>query len=312
MLGVVNTPRLNVRLQPDENGLKLGVVTEGTVLNVLAQRNGWLEILYQNRSAFVFDRYVKLDGVLDGATEPETPATAIVREAQDQQSNLLPQQLLPVAGAAVERKVASAWNSFGGLLQRLSDEKQIDVACAVAVLCVESSGKGFEPGNDNRMIIRFENHKFWKYWGESNADTFHQHFRYQQGQAWKGHQWRKDRDGDWLTFHGNQRSEWEVLTFARSLDNDAALFSISMGAPQIMGFNYRAVGYRSVQDMFDAFTSGIEPHITGLFDFMSPAMVKKLQVKDFEGFAGLYNGSGQKVKYGAWIKDHYDAYKRLV
>ena len=64
MLGVVNTPRLNVRVQPDRNGVKIGIVTEGTVLNVLAQRNGWLEIQYQNRNAFVFDRYVKLDGSL--------------------------------------------------------------------------------------------------------------------------------------------------------------------------------------------------------------------------------------------------------
>jgi hypothetical protein len=180
------------------------------------------------------------------------------------------------------------------------------------VLCVESSGKGFDPGNQDRMIIRFENHKFWKYWGKTNPDRFERHFTYKAGQVWKGHKWRKAPDHAWQAFHGRQHAEWEVLTFARAIENDAALMSISMGAPQIMGFNYRAVGYRNVQEMFDTFAEGIEAHIEGMFEFMSPAMVRHLQRRDFTAFAGLYNGSGQKETYGLWIKKHYEAFKRIA
>ena len=47
-------------------------------------------------------------------------------------------------------------------------------------------------------------------------------------------------------------------------------------------------------------------------DFMSPAMIQHLQRRDFTRFAGLYNGSGQKEKYGRWIKNHYQAFKHLL
>lgn len=88
--------------------------------------------------------------------------------------------------------------------------------------------------------------------------------------------------------------------------------SISMGAPQIMGFHFEAIGYQSVQEMFDDFSAGIQAHIEGMFNFMSPAMIQHLQRLKFESFAGLYNGSGQKTKYGRWIKNHYDAFKRRL
>ena len=50
--------------------------------------------------------------------------------------------------------MARTWNGQGGLISTLSDFTEIDTSAAVAVLCVESRGKGF--GSDGRIIIRFD------------------------------------------------------------------------------------------------------------------------------------------------------------
>ena len=142
---------------------------------------------------------------------------------------LAPDQRLPVSGGSTEKKVARTWNDFGNLLQSLSGAYEIETASAVAILCVESSGKGFTRSNHNRMVIRFENHKLWTYWGKDNTPTFHRHFKYGRREdgrlkVWLGHQWRTGIVGQWQSFHGSQPKEWNVLEFARSLDDTAALY----------------------------------------------------------------------------------------
>ena len=62
-------------------------------------------------------------------------------------------------------------------------------------------------------------------------------------------------------------AEWEVLTFARGMNEEAALSSISMGAPQVMGFNHGRVGFASALEMFEAFGRSEREQIFGLFDF---------------------------------------------
>ncbi len=325
--GVVTASLLNVRLSPQSGATVIGQLSANSAVVITSTVGEWCEIPFNNGMGYIASRYVELrpdteisapspvSTMLDDENDEDDDGGRVAHagdEGREDVVRLTPVSQLLVAGTAEERKVAATWNRFGGLLAVLSEAQSIDVACALAVLCVESSGKGFEPGNQGLMIIRFENHKFWKYWGKNDPDRFRQHFSYQAGKVWKGHQWRKLSSHEWRTFHGSQRAEWEVLNFARSINNSAALKSISMGAPQIMGFNYEGLGYQSVEEMFASFCGGIEAQIRGMFDFMSPAMVQRLQRYDFEGFAGFYNGSGQKEKYGRWIKSHYDAYKRLA
>ncbi len=247
--GVVTASLLNVRLSPQSGARVIGQLSENSTVVVASTIGDWCEIPFNNGMGYIASRYVELRPEADESAprpisttlndgDEEDDGARVVQADREAGVALAPVNQLLVAGTAEERKVAATWNRFGGLLVALSDEKEIDVGCAVAVLCVESSGKGFEPGNQGLMIIRFENHKFWKYWGKSAPDRFRQHFSYQSGKAWKGHQWRKKPADEWRTFHGSQRAEWEVLNFARSIDNSAALKSISMGAPQIMGFNY--------------------------------------------------------------------------
>ncbi|TAA47517.1 N-acetylmuramidase domain-containing protein [Corallincola spongiicola] len=423
MIGIVNTQRLNVRDRPAADGRKLGVVNRNAVLPVLAQRNGWYEIRYQQHSGFVSAEYLRIadtsprqSGVINASrlnvrSRPDRHApifgslvkasvleiegshgdwlevsfnqatgyvlaeyvdlhlspeptqakviTAVlnVRGQPDAGSTLIgqvvAQQLVSVTGqldgwseivfskgrgyvasrylqplseqqlemqqpvaapvashSKEQMAVVNAWQKFGPALKLMASEHQLDVATVVAVICVESGGKGFEPSNQDRMIIRFENHKFWKYWGRSNPDIFNAHFVYAKDKVWKGHQWRASRQDPWQSFHGNQEKEWQLLSFARNLDDTAALLSISMGAPQIMGFHYQTLGYATVQQMFAEFCIDVDRQIDGMFAFFSPAMLQSLQQLDFERFAGYYNGSGQKAFYGAAISRHYQAFKQ--
>ncbi len=214
--------------------------------------------------------------------------------------------------SGTERQVANAWNRLGGLLQALADKLSIDPGVAVAVLTVESGGRAFGP--DGRMIIRFENQIFYDRWGKNHPDKFAQHFSYNSDKRWTGHQWRRAPGQAWQSFHGDQDSEWEVLEFACTLDDTAAKSSISMGGPQIMGFNYAALGYTSVQNMFDAFAESERHQATGFFNFVRSRganTISTLQNLDFEGFAKVYNGPGQAAHYGNLIRKAYDAYKKL-
>ena len=294
--GLINASKLNVRSQPNSQSSILGFLIRDTRVALLNKTGDWYEITFEGSPGFIHSDYVSIPG--------EQPAIG---------TGLAPSTLLAVTGSSLTRKVARTWNQYGGLLDTLSTQKQVEPACSVAVLCVESSGEGFSAANQNRMVIRFENHKFWKYWGKQHAEQFQKYFKLDpQNKPWLGHQWRSSPDHDWENFHGNQAKEWQVLELARSLDDTAALLSISMGAPQIMGFHYKTLGYPSVQAMFDKFNKDIQFQIKGLFDFMSPSMITDLRERDFVSFASQYNGSGQKERYGALIKEHYDAFKTIA
>ena len=207
-----------------------------------------------------------------------------------------------------ERLLAFIWNEYGRLLTAVADELHVDPAVAAAVVAVESGGKCF--ADNGRMIIRFENHLFYRHWGEAHPEPFGRHFQFDANTPWTGHRWRPSAEQDFREQHqwqgsldANQRAEWEVFDFAASLDPRAARLSISMGAPQILGSNYPTIGYESVEQMFDAFADNAHAQLLGLFDFIkaSPQRVRALQRDDYRTFAASYNGPGQA-----------DYYRRLI
>lgn len=164
----------------------------------------------------------------------------------------------------------------------------IPPAVALAVADVESGGSsGF--AKNGRMIIRFEPYTF------------------------------KDRSGKDPppVKRGGQDREWGMLEAAMQIDREAALKSISMGMFQIMGFNYKTVGYPSVQAMFDAYSNSQDAQVQGFFDFVSSVSGDEYQdgpsIKldeaarkgNFLAFARGYNGRGQKG-YDKKIKARYD------
>lgn len=210
--------------------------------------------------------------------------------------------------SAIARQTATTWNKYGLLIGLFSYDLGIDPAVAVAVLCVESGGHGFR--KNGSLIIRFENHIFWRRWGRSHSKTFNRHFRFNSGKAWTRHKFRATTTKPWTSFHGDQLKEYDVLGLALVFSEDAALKSISMGLPQVMGFNHKRIGYETAQDMYIAFGRDVRFHIAGMYDFFSKSMIRALQREDFYTFARSYNGSGQATVYGKKIRRYYNVFKK--
>lgn len=213
--------------------------------------------------------------------------------------------------SGAELQVANLWNKNGGVFNDLATELKLEPAVVLAVTLIETGGGGFDL--EGRMIIRFENHILWNQWGAQNPDLYNQHFTFNSERRWTEHQWRPSPDGEWRPVHGTQDTEWEVFEFARSLDRTAAMESISMGGPQVMGFNYASMGYDTVEDMFIDFNSGERAQLVSLFKFIQtrPTAMVALQNKDFVAFARVYNGPGQADLYGDLIQKAYDTFNQL-
>jgi hypothetical protein len=296
---------LNVRREPTTDGALVTTVPHGATLTPLepeeivrakvGRYGQWLHVrLDDDREVYAAAWYLELF-----ETGPDQPP-------EDQRITVTPSL------TGTERQVALTWNRLGGLLQRLADQLAIDPGVAVAVLRVESGGRAYGP--DGRMIVRFENHIFHSRWGKHHPDAFARRFAFNPDQRWRDHKWRPSPDEPWRKCHMDQDGEWEVFDFACTLDDTAARLSISMGGPQIMGFNYAALGYASVQQMFDAFAASERNQVVGFFDFVrsrGEEAIQTLQGSDFAGFARFYNGSGQAEYYGSLIRQAYEAYCRL-
>jgi hypothetical protein len=309
--GIITASKLNLRSTPSTGKAPIGQLKRGDKVTILETKNGWYKIESKKGTGYVSGKYVTIQDPKPAASFLFENDALINAELEAPENRLIKIQ----SGLNFEEKlVARTWNRFGGLLYALGEMVGIEAACSIAVLCVESGGKGF--GKDGRMIIRFENHKFYRLYGKKRPDKFDPYFKFDSKKKWLGHQFRSDASKPFEKLHVNQSKEWEAFEFARKLNSDAAMSSISMGAPQIMGFNYHAIGYDSVREMFDNFAQDIRFHILGLFDFVRGAgtvspMLHSLQLKDFTAFASRYNGSGQAAQYGERIHNYYDTFLEL-
>jgi hypothetical protein len=99
------------------------------------------------------------------------------------------------------------------------------------------------------------------------------------------------------------------LRKAFKLDATAALESCSRGAFQIMGSNYKSLGYASVQEMVRDLSRSERPHLKGFVNFVKadPILLEALQHHDFTIFAARYNGPQYKENdYDGVMKRHFD------
>ena len=317
MTTATTTTGLNLRTGPGTQFNVIEVLPPQTVCEVLAmlaEQGDWINVRVQGQEGFVNRGFVVLAGqaTAPGFISPEPggdPLAGVPQAPPDDKLIVLGSQ-----ATGTDRQAANAWNKYGGLLAPLAAKLNFDPGAAVAVLAIESGGRGFAA--DGRMIIRFENHLFFRQWGKDHADIFNQFFSFNADQPWLDHQWRSDAGQPFRPFHGSQDGEWQVFSLARNLDDSAAKLSISMGGPQIVGFNFATLGYESVQQMFDAFSANERNQIVGLFNFVkgpgaNSRRVQALQAQDFVTFASLYNGPGQAAQYGSLMHSLFDAFQRL-
>ncbi|WP_425375849.1 N-acetylmuramidase domain-containing protein [Rhizobium leguminosarum] len=80
------------------------------------------------------------------------------------------------------------------------------------------------------------------------------------------------------------------------LNERAALAACSWGAFQILGSNFQAAGYPSVQAFVYSTCQSEAIQLFGFCNFVktNPGMHKALKAEDWAGFASRYNGPGYK------------------
>ncbi|GAA4349853.1 hypothetical protein GCM10023185_06910 [Hymenobacter saemangeumensis] len=105
---------------------------------------------------------------------------------------------------------------------------------------------------------------------------------------------------DWRTTQANgvegQLRERMAFDAACRIDKRAALLSTSWGLPQMMGFNHRACGFATVEDMVEAFRQSEANQLAGMLRFIKskPALAAALKAKDWGVLAYHYNGPAYK------------------
>jgi hypothetical protein len=178
-----------------------------------------------------------------------------------------------------------------------------NIAAVMAVNAVESRGSGFL--KDGRPKILFEGHIFWKQLKAIGINPA----QFQRGNeeilypSWNLKAVRPFYNMD----------QYLRLQKARAINRNAADLSASWGAFQIMGFNYKACGYKLVKD----FVTAQDDEYSQLKCFCNYIKNQHLDVNlihlDWAGFARAYNGPEYtQNQYDAKLKRAYDKYNLIV
>lgn len=170
-----------------------------------------------------------------------------------------------------------------------------EVAVIKAVAKIESNGSGFNTDGTPKTL--FEGHWFHKLTsGKYSNDPKYQSISYQK--------WTRK-------WYGNQTVEKQRLDLAGTLDRDAALQAASWGAFQIMGFNYKLCGFKTVQEFINAMYKGEGTQLLAFIGFVkSKKLDDELRDKDWAKFAYYYNGSGYAInKYDEKMEAAYIKFK---
>lgn len=314
--GRITANTLNVRKQPNTSNNIVGKLHRGDIVVILREYTDWIKIKFGTHEAYVYKQYVEMQDV-PVVVNPTNNSTIVSSGEYFYQRKdlasvpLKPKKKITESGGFHEKIAAKTWNNYGGLIKKVSDELKIDVATGLSVLCVESSGNGF---NGDKMIIRFENHVMDMFWGKNNVNLFDEHFKYNKKSPRKDHYMRESKKDKWIPGHTSQVVEWQFFAMGKKLNETAALKSISMGAPQVMGFNHKFIGYASPQEMFANFNKDIRYQLMALFDFCKykPERIRYLQKRDFYSFSKEYNGTADPKGYEKRLKMYYGIFKDIL
>jgi N-acetylmuramoyl-L-alanine amidase len=267
-----------------------------------------------------YSRVTGLDGRTFGWTSSSNLGTYFKDDAALASAALAPASAIAAGSFSGTRKaIAEAYNRLGGLMQTLATSTHIDLAAALAVWYVESGGRSHTKG---KAIIRLEAHLLFDLWGHQHDKDFDLHFQFGTRPPNTGsdcpkrincHHFRTGDTGPFKAYHGNQDSEYAALAEATTLaGEEIAIKCISIGGPQILGSNYRMIGYDTAKQMFDAFQDSERAHVLGFFDYCqfaraNGALMERLRKQEWEEFAKGYNGPGNAADYSKKLQDAFSA-----
>lgn len=173
-----------------------------------------------------------------------------------------------------------------GEITNIAKEFNYPLASVRSVLSVESGGKGFDD-TTGKIIIQFE------------PSWFKRKAPYTPSGKWS------------LNGVERQAQEWIAFNDAFSKNPEAAMESTSWGMMQVMGFNWKLLGFTSVGAMVDyAKESEANQLRLGLMYIQSnKTMATALRNLEFGTFAYFYNGRGYKeFKYDTRLQMAYEQY----
>ena len=172
--------------------------------------------------------------------------------------------------------------------------QNIEAAILLAFISVETGGEGFDK-NTGKILIQFE-----PVWFKKKAP-------YAPSGLWS------------VNKVDVQSKEWLAFNDAFSKNPNAAMEATSIGLGQIMGFNYKRLGYKTVGEMYDYAKQGIKEQINQLVKFINTDenLKQALLNKNWDKVASLYNGKGYKelaikykrVPYNKSMEGAYNKYK---
>lgn len=230
--------------------------------------SGWLRVRYRDHEGYMAAQLV-------GLVAPE-PLPA---PSEGPEPTPVPEPSAPIASGIIDPRVAQA------------------------ILRIESGGRTH--GENGKPIIRFEAHIFKQ---QSVIDDWERFFRTDAARPWVNQEWRRSENDAWKPIHtGTQANEYAVFDFAKSLDTEGAHLSISMGAAQIMGFNYARIGYPSAQAMFKSFQDAPMQTIGFINFLLSDAkLFEAVRNRDWREIARRFNGGGAVDTYAPLLQKAYE------
>lgn len=174
-------------------------------------------------------------------------------------------------------------------LQSIANSYGIPVPALQAVPQVESRGDGFN--SDGTPVILFEPHIFYKRLTKKGLiDIRTRVMRERPDLCYP--KWKPKSYGDKGAYQ-HQR-----LTAASQYHRESALESASWGLGQVMGFNWKDLGYPSLQSFINAQYRDEASQLDTMCRFIQHnKLVDNLKNKDWAGFAYGYNGQGYKENH---------------
>lgn len=164
-----------------------------------------------------------------------------------------------------------------------------------AFIDVETRGYGFD--KLGRPLMLFEPHVFYRNLSAAERDQ-----AVKAGLAYK----------NWGA-KPYPKDSYQRLRAAIAIDETAALKAASWGLGQVLGENYEAAGFKSVQYMVEAMKDDEELQLEAAVNFiLANKLDDELRRHDWAGFARGYNGPGYaKNKYDVKLAEAFRKWSRI-
>ena len=186
-------------------------------------------------------------------------------------------------------------------IAEIARENGIHTAALLAVKLIESGTKsGFL--DSGKPQILFEGHVFYKYL-KANVKSLDMNKLCAQYPNIVYQKWDRSK------YFGGEK-EWTRLEQARKINLKYANYAASWGMFQVMGFNYKTCGCKSIDEFVEKMCTSQEQQLLLTLNFLKNSnLIVPLQKRQWATFAKGYNGPGfAQNKYHIKLQAAYNNY----